>query len=125
MELPPSNLYFVIEDGLLFLNTFKEMPCSFGDVSKKILQFLVKNSTSRVAKYFIATSHLRSKMVSTLFEILWMMRISTSLILNKQEQKILRMIYKTSNSKKLSSNFLSFIGRIIRWPRLAITKLYS
>ncbi|XP_077263749.1 uncharacterized protein LOC143898274 isoform X3 [Temnothorax americanus] len=52
MELPPSNVDFVIVDGFFFLNTLKEMPRSFGDVSKKILQCLVNNSASRIAIVF-------------------------------------------------------------------------
>lgn len=52
MEQPPSHLDFVIIDGFFLLNTFKDMPRSFGDVSKKILKCLVNNSADRIAIVF-------------------------------------------------------------------------
>ncbi|XP_018358131.1 PREDICTED: uncharacterized protein LOC108757918 isoform X2 [Trachymyrmex cornetzi] len=52
VEQPPHQLDFVIVDGFFFLHTFKQMPRSFGDLSKKILQCLVNNSASRVAIVF-------------------------------------------------------------------------
>lgn len=52
MEQPPPIVDFAIVDGFFFLNTFKEMPRSFGDVSKKILHCLVRNEASRVAIVF-------------------------------------------------------------------------
>ncbi|KAK5650795.1 hypothetical protein RI129_001824 [Pyrocoelia pectoralis] len=52
MEQPPHQLDCLIIDGFFFLNTFKQMPRSFGDLSKKILQSLVNTSGSRVAIVF-------------------------------------------------------------------------
>lgn len=52
MGQPPSQVDLVIVDGFFFLNTFKDMPRSFGSVSKKILQCLVNNAASRVAIVF-------------------------------------------------------------------------
>lgn len=49
MEQPPHQLDFLIVDGFFFLHTFKQMPRSFGDISKKILQSLVNTSASHVA----------------------------------------------------------------------------
>lgn len=52
MEQPPPQVDLVIIDGFFFLNTFKEMPRSFGGVSNKILQCLVNNAASKVAILF-------------------------------------------------------------------------
>lgn len=52
MEQPPHHLDYFIVDGFFFFNTFKQVPRSFGDLSKKILQSLVNNSASHVAIIF-------------------------------------------------------------------------
>lgn len=52
MEQPQSQIDLLIIDGFFFLNTFKEMPRSFGGVSKKILQCLINNAASRIAIVF-------------------------------------------------------------------------
>lgn len=45
MEHPPQQLDCLIVDGFFFLNTFKQMPRSFEDLSKKILKSLVNTLT--------------------------------------------------------------------------------
>lgn len=52
MEQPPYQLDCLIVDGFFFLNTFKQMPRSYGDLSKKILQSLVNTSADNVAIVF-------------------------------------------------------------------------
>uniref|UniRef100_A0A6P7FYQ7 Uncharacterized protein LOC114335591 n=1 Tax=Diabrotica virgifera virgifera TaxID=50390 RepID=A0A6P7FYQ7_DIAVI len=49
---PPQQLDCLIVDGFFFLNTFKQMPRSFGDLSKKILQSLVNTSANSIAIVF-------------------------------------------------------------------------
>lgn len=52
MEQPPHQLDYFIVDGFFFFNTFKQVPRSFGDLSKKNLQSLVNNSANHVAIIF-------------------------------------------------------------------------
>ncbi|XP_050339343.1 uncharacterized protein LOC126765678 [Bactrocera neohumeralis] len=52
MDQPPLQIDCVIVDGFFFLNTFHQIPLNFGDLSKKILQTLVKNSADNVAIIF-------------------------------------------------------------------------
>lgn len=52
MEQQPSQIDLAIVDGFFFLNTFKEIPRSFGGVSKRILQCLINNTASRIAIVF-------------------------------------------------------------------------
>lgn len=52
IEQPRSQFDLIIVDGFFLYNTFQEMPCSFGGMSKNILQSLVNNAASRVAMEF-------------------------------------------------------------------------
>ncbi|XP_057662724.1 uncharacterized protein LOC130897822 isoform X2 [Diorhabda carinulata] len=52
MEQPPPQVDCGIVDGFFFLNTFKQMPRNFGDLSKKILQTLVKTPADSIAIIF-------------------------------------------------------------------------
>lgn len=52
VEQPPDQLDYFVVDGFFFLNTFKQVPRSFGDLSKKILHSLVNYPASHVAIIF-------------------------------------------------------------------------
>lgn len=52
IEQPSSQLDYLIVDGFLFLNTFKQVTRSFGDLSKAILISLVRNCANQVVIVF-------------------------------------------------------------------------